>query len=80
MAAEFDLTLDQLRGRLLAEKSFKAGISVVWRFIERHGISFGKKTLHAGEQDRLDVQAAREVWQEAQPGIGPKRQTFIGET
>ena len=41
--AEPDLTLEEIRGRLLAEKTFKASVSVVWRFFQRHGISFKKR-------------------------------------
>jgi transposase len=41
--AEPDLTLEEIRGRLLAAKSFKASVSVVWRFFRRHGISFKKR-------------------------------------
>jgi hypothetical protein len=35
--------LEEIRGRLLAAKSFKASVSVVWRFFRRHGISFKPK-------------------------------------
>jgi transposase len=43
IAAEPDLTLEEIRGRLAVEKSFKASVSVVWRFFRRHGISFKKR-------------------------------------
>jgi transposase len=39
-----------------------------------------KKTLHAAEQDREDVKAAREEWREKQPSIDPGRLVFIDET
>ena len=39
-----------------------------------------KKSLHAAEQDREDVKAAREEWREKQPLIDPKRLIFIDET
>jgi transposase len=39
-----------------------------------------KKTLHAAEQDREDVKAAREEWREKQPSIDPRRLVFIDET
>jgi transposase len=38
-----DLTLEEIRCRLLAERQHKAGIGSVWRFYDRHGISFKKK-------------------------------------
>jgi transposase len=40
---EPDLTLEEIRSRLLAERQQKAGIGSVWRFFDRHGISFKKK-------------------------------------
>lgn len=40
---EPDLTLEEIRSRLLAERRQKAGIGSVWRFFDRHGISFKKK-------------------------------------
>jgi transposase len=39
-----------------------------------------KKTLHAAEQDREDVKAAREEWREKQPSIDPRQLVFIDET
>jgi transposase len=40
---EPDLTLEEIQGRLLDEHRRKAGISSIWRFFDRHGISFKKK-------------------------------------
>jgi transposase len=39
-----------------------------------------KKSLHAAEQEREDVKAAREEWRAQQPSIDPKRLVFIDET
>jgi transposase len=39
-----------------------------------------KKSLHAGEQQRPDVAAARENWRAAQPHLDPDRLVFIDET
>ena len=36
-----DLTLDEIRG-LLAERGVRVAVSSVWRFFDRHGISFKK--------------------------------------
>jgi len=58
VAAEPDLTLDDIRLRLSGAKKLKVGTSSIWRFYDRHEITF-KKTLHAAEQDRPDVAAAR---------------------
>jgi transposase len=40
---EPDLTLEEIQARLLDERGQKAGISSIWRFFDRHGISFKKK-------------------------------------
>jgi transposase len=40
---EPDLTLEEIQRRLLDERQQKAGIGSVWRFFDRHGISFKKK-------------------------------------
>ena len=39
---EPDLTLEEIQRRLLDERQQKAGIGSVWRFFDRHGISFKK--------------------------------------
>ena len=73
------LTLMEIRGCLAADKTFAASVSALWGFFDRHGISF-KKTLHAAEQDREDVKAARAEWRERQPSIDPRQLVFIDET
>jgi transposase len=42
VANEPDLTLMEIRGRLAADKTFAASVSALWRFFDRHGISFKK--------------------------------------
>lgn len=42
VAVEPDLTLEEIRARLLREKKLSAGIGSVWRFYDRHGITFKK--------------------------------------
>ena len=42
VAAEPDLTLEEIRARLRSEKKLKAATSSVWRFYERHDITFKK--------------------------------------
>jgi len=39
-----------------------------------------KKTLHASEQEREDVQQARRAWAEALPGMDVGKLVFIDET
>ena len=58
---EPDLTLEEIQRRLLDECQQKAGLGSVWRFFDRHGISF-KTSVRAAEQDRPDVAAARTAW------------------
>jgi transposase len=79
VAREPDLTLMEIRGRLAVDKAFAASVSTLWRFFDRHGITY-KKTLHAAEQDRADVKTAREEWREEQPSIDPRHLVFIDET
>lgn len=42
IAEQPDLTLDEVRGRL-ADQGIAASRTAVWRFFDRHGISFKKK-------------------------------------
>jgi transposase len=44
VAAEPDLTLEEIRARLRSERRQKAGIGSVWRFFDRHGITFKKNS------------------------------------
>ena len=76
---EPDLTLEEIQRRLLEERQQKAGLGSVWRFFDRHGISF-KKSVRAAEQDRPDVAAARMAWADDQPKLDPDRLVFIDET
>ena len=45
---EPDLTLEEIQRRLLEQCEQKAGIGSVWRFFDRHGISFKKKPARGG--------------------------------
>jgi len=44
VATQPDLTLDDIRARLRAEKRQKAGIGSIWRFYDRHDITFKKNS------------------------------------
>ena len=44
VAAEPDLTLDEIRVRLVREKKQKSGTSSIWRFYDRHKITFKKNS------------------------------------
>ena len=60
LAAEApDLTLEEVRGRL-ADRDVRVGIGSVWRFFDRHGISFKKNRARrrAGSSGRRRPAAA----------------------
>lgn len=44
VAAEPDLTLEEIRARLSCEKKLKAGRTSIWRFYDRHAITFKKNS------------------------------------
>ena len=77
--AKPDMTLVQIAEMLEAETGASFAPSSVWRFLDRHAITF-KKTAHAAEQDRPDVAAAREAWRELAPRLDPDKLVFIDET
>ena len=45
VAREPDLTLKEIRARLRSEKKQKAGIGSIWRFYDRHDITFKKNAV-----------------------------------
>jgi transposase len=44
VTAEPDLTLEEIRARLGSEKKLKAGTTSIWRFYDRHAITFKKNS------------------------------------
>lgn len=42
VAREPDLTLEEIRGRLAREKRLAVAVSSIWRFFDRHAITFKK--------------------------------------
>ena len=44
VAEEPDLTLDEIRARLRSEKKMKVAVSSIWRFYDRHKITFKKNS------------------------------------
>src|SRR6202795_4880923 len=73
-----DSTLAELQAHLEKEKVTvsQSGIS---RFLRHIKLTF-KKFLHAAEQDRPDVAAARKALRKEQPTLDPKKLVFIDET
>lgn len=47
VAAEPDLTLEEIRARLAARKKLKVGITSIWRFYDRHAITFKKNSARS---------------------------------
>ncbi|UGY17941.1 IS630 family transposase [Bradyrhizobium septentrionale] len=79
VTAKPDITLAELR-ELLKRRGISTGIASLWRFFQRRKITLKKKTAHAAEQRRGDINAAREEWIEGQIDLDPERLVFIDET
>lgn len=79
VAEQPDSTLAELQVRLAKEK-VKVSQSGISRFLHHIKLTFKKKSLHAAEQDRPDVAAAREALQKEQSTLDPKKLVFIDET
>ncbi|UPT86561.1 IS630 family transposase [Bradyrhizobium barranii subsp. apii] len=79
VTARPDITLAELR-ELLKRRGISTGIASLWRFFQRRKITLKKKTAHAAEQRRGDINAAREEWFEGQIDLAPERLVFIDET
>jgi transposase len=73
-----DLTLDEVV-RTMRKRRIAGSRTAVWRFFQRHQISF-KKSLRAAEQERADVARARRRWMREQGLFDPARLVFIDET
>lgn len=74
--AQPDATLAELRDRL----GIACSLMTIARALQRHQITRKKKTLHAHAQDRPDVQAQRQVFQETLAGVDPDHLVFVDET
>ena len=74
-----DQTLKQLRQWLQSEHGMQVGVTTLWRTLTRLGLSL-KKSLHATEQTRPDVVAARQAWQAEQPCLPMGRLVFVDES
>ncbi|HET7887631.1 MAG TPA: IS630 family transposase [Bradyrhizobium sp.] len=70
-----------LRGLVaeLAERGLKVDYRSVWEFVHAENLSF-KKSVVAGERDRLDVARRRVQWIKYQNRVAPERLVFIDET
>jgi transposase len=75
---EPDLTLDEVVG-VMRELKIPGSRTAVWRFFQRHKITF-KKSLRAAEQERADVARARRRWMREQGLFDPAKLVFIDES
>jgi transposase len=71
-----DATLEQLRQR----GGFTCSLTTLWRALRRRDLTRKKKTLHADERDRPDVQQARRSFRRKVKRIEPERLVFVDET
>src|SRR5215475_14053724 len=79
VAEQPDSTLAELQVRLAKEK-VKVSQSGISRFLRHINVTFKKKVLHAAEQDRPDVAAARKALRKEQKILDPIQLVFIDET
>jgi transposase len=70
-----DATLEQYRQRL----GIQGSIMIIWRGLKRLGITRKKKSLHAAERDRPEVQNQRRAFRRNVQPIEPKRLVFVDE-
>jgi transposase len=75
-----DMTIEEMQQRLRDERGVSASTGTIWTFLDRHGLTFKKKSAHAAEQDRPDVLKRREDWFEGQLDLDPAKLVFIDET
>ena len=71
-----DATLEQLR----QQGGFPCSLTTIWRALRRLGLTRKKKTLHADQQDRPDVQKKRRSFRRKVKQIEPQWLVFLDET
>lgn len=71
-----DATLQKLK----TFGGFDCTLTTLWRTLRRMGLTRKKKTLHASERDRPDVQKKRARYRRKVRKIEPKRLVFLDET
>ncbi len=71
-----DDTLEQLRQR----GGFRCSLTTIWRVLRRRRLTRKKKSRHADEQDRPDVQRKRRSFRRKVKRIEAKRLVFVDET
>jgi transposase len=71
-----DATLEQLRQR----GGFSCSLKTLWFALDRLGLTRKKKSLHASQRDRPDVQKKRHSFRREVDQIEPKKLVFVDET
>src|SRR3954471_6295205 len=71
-----DATLEQLKQR----GGFTCSLKTLWLALDRRGLTRKKKSLHASQRDRPDVQAKRRSFRRKVKQIEPSRLIFVDET
>src|SRR5512135_1489427 len=71
-----DATLEQLRQR----GGFQCSLKTLWYALDRLGLTRKKKSLHATQRDRSDVQTKRRRFRREVGQIEPKKLVFVDET
>lgn len=76
VAEDPDATLQELQTRL----GVGGSLMIIWRALKKLKITRKKKTRHADERDRPDVQRKRKRFRRKVRAITPKRFVFVDET
>ena len=59
---------------------FTCSLKTLWRAVRRRRLTFKKKSLHADQRDRPEVQQKRRAFRRKVREIEPKRLVFVDET
>lgn len=73
---DHDATLEQLRQR----GGFQCSLTTIWRAIRRQNLTHKKKSMHASERDRPEVQKKRRAFCRKVKRIDLGRLVFVDET
>jgi transposase len=79
VAKQPDWTLDELVAEM-RRRGIPGQRSALWRFLDRHNLTFKKKTVRAAEQQRAELACARKRWMRQQGLFDPAHLVFIDET
>ena len=76
----FSVRLLQRLKQLKQQGNFSCTLTTIWNTLRRLGFTYKKKTLHAAERSRPDVQKKRRRFRKEVQQIEPKRLVFVDET